>query len=806
MIKSYFKVACRNLFRNKIHTCINLGGLIIGFTISIAILLVVYDQFIYDHFHVNRKKIYQAYQVFNNPEGEEIANSFGFAAAPVYKVEVPAIEMTTRFIDGGNHIEYKGKDKEIPVTLVDEDFISMFSFPILKGKRSASLRNLTDVVLTEDAAKKIFGNEDPLGKTLKVSVGDKMQSLVVSAVIKNVLCSSINFQVLARIENRNNYAADKLNWSNRAPFMFVQLKAGATQQQAESQFKQIDKKYVPDWYTDMAKKGAKPDQFGDLLATRLLPLDKVHFSTRVNGHRAVSYLEMITLMTIALFILFIACSNFININLAHAFTRNREIGVRKCLGANTGKLFAQLWSESFIVCAISFVCSLLLVNIFLHTINGFDPLRNSLLAVIWKPGFMIIALVLLLFVSMIAGGYPSWLMIRFKIVESLKGRNSLKRKSGLRNSLIVIQFVIACIMISCTSIIYQQYQYLQNADLGINKAYVISIPLNKPAKGKETIEKLRSRLAGDPHILSVTGSNINMGRGADHRSAKITVSFPYKEKQIYTNMASVDFDYLKTFGLKPIEGRDFDKSFGSDTSNTIIISEMVSKQFHEKNLIGKTIGVDSNFKGWRIVGIFPDFHLYSMEEPLEPLSLTNEKNQNINYCFIKTTSGNTVKTLENIQGEMELLEPGQEFTGSFVDENISNWYQEEKRMSILFSIAAIISIVLSCSGLLAMVLLVIQQRVKEIGVRKVLGAGVWQISFLILKDFLLLILLAIFIATPIAWFTMNKWLEDFPYRIEIKGWMFALVAITALIISLSTIMLNTIRAAIQNPVISLRNE
>ena len=806
MFKSYFKIAYRNLFRNKLHTSINIGGLIIGFTIGIAILLVVYDQFSYDNYHANGKNLYQAYQVFNNPEGETVTNSFGYAAAPIYRAEAPAIERITRIVDGGNHIEYNGKDRQIPVTLVDEDFLNMFSFTKVNGNRNSPLKNLSDVVITEEAAKKIFGNEDPIGKMIKISIGDKMQTVIVSAVVNDVINSSIHFEVLARIENRPNYANEKNDWGDRAPSMYIELKEGTTLQQAETQLKQIDKKYVPDWYADMAKKGAKPDKFGDLLATRLLPLSDVHFSSRVNGHHAISYLQITTILTVGLFILFIACFNFININLAGAFTRSREIGVRKCLGAARWKLFAQLWIESLLVCFIAFVLSLLFLNVFLHAIHGFDQLRNSLLSILWKPGFTVLAVSLLFFVSLIAGGYPSWLMIRFKVVESLKGKISMNRKSSLRSSLIVIQFVIACIMISCTYIIYQQYQYLQNADLGIDKAYVISMPLHQPSLGRETIKKLRARLASNPHILSISGSNINMGRGADHRTVKSTTDFGYKEKQIHTNMASVDFDYLKTFGLKPIEGRDFDRAFGADTSNNIIISESVARQFNEPNLVGKTVGADSSFRGWRIVGIFPDFHLYSMEEALEPLSLTLDRNAPLNYCFIKTSSQNPVATLDAIKKEMEDMEPGQEFTATFVDENISNWYQAEKTMSLLFSIASIIAIVLSCLGLLAMVLLIIQHRIKEIGLRKVLGASVHNISLLISREFISLVLIAVLIATPISWFAMYKWLQDFPYRIQLQAWMFALVALAALIIALLTIAINTIRAASQNPVKCLRTD
>jgi ABC-type antimicrobial peptide transport system permease subunit len=806
MLQNYFKIAWRNLFRNKLHTGINIGGLVIGFTIGIAILLVVYGQLSFDGGHVNGKKLYEAYQVFNMPGGEEVDNEFGFPAAPAYKAEAPAIDKTSRFLDGGNHIEYNGRDLEIPIMLADEDFFSMFSFPIVKGNKAAPLRSLTDVVISEDAAKRIFGNEDPIGKTIKASIGEKLQSLTVSAVMKNIQGSSINFDVLARIENLPEAVNDKSNWASRSHMVFVELKDGFTQRQAELQLKEIDKKYLPDWYADMVKKGARADRFGDLWATRLLPLREVHFSTRVNGHKATSSIQIITMMAVGLLIILIACFNFVNINLANAWARSKEIGVRKCLGAARSKLTAQLWSESFLVCAIAFILSLVLVNVFLHTINGIEKLKISVLSIVWQPGFLLLALALLLLVSLIAGGYPSWMMASFKVVESLKGKLSLKRKSPLRSSLIVMQFVIACIMISCTVVIYRQFRYLQSADLGINKDYVISVPLVNADKGREIIQKLRVRLAANPNILSITGSNINLGRGLDHRTVKIGTDFDYKGRSISTNIASVDYDYLKTFGLKMIRGRDFDKSFGTDTVNNVIVSESAAKQYNEKELIGLSVGGDSAASRWHIIGIFPDFHLYSMQEKLEPLTLTMSNHDAINYCFIKVAPQNPAASMEAIKKEMAGLEPNAEFTGSFIDENINSWYQQEKILSILFSIAACVAIILSCTGLLAMVLLIIQQRTKEIGVRKILGASVPNISLLISKDFIGLVIIAVLISTPIAWFVMGKWLQSFPYRIEIRWWMFALVALTAFVISLLTISINTVRAAMQNPVKSLRSE
>jgi putative ABC transport system permease protein len=806
MFQNYFKIAWRQLLRNKLHTAINMGGLIIGFTIGIAILMVVYQQFTYDNFHRDGKRIYQAYQVFNHPAGQDVQNQFAMAPVPAYKAGAPAIQQSTRILQSSNHIQYKGRDLSIPVTLVDKDFFDIFSFPIISGGSGNPLQNLNEIVLREDAAKQIFGNENPIGKTIKASVGNKMQDLVVSAVLKQIAATSLNFPVFTRIENVNDYSTANNDWISRGPTVYVELKKGVSARQAEIELKTIDQKNLPSWNADMTKEGAKPDKYGDTWATRLLPLEDVRFSTRVNGHKAAGVGMIIALLAVGLSIILIACFNFVNISLASAFTRSRELGVRKCLGAAKWKLFLQLWGESLLVCFIAFLLSLLLINVLMNSIDGLEKVRLALSGVLWQSGFILLAIGMLLAVSLLAGGYPSLMMTRFNIVDTLKGTLSLKRKSPLRTSLIVLQFVIACVMISCTLIIYQQFQYLQQADTGIDKDQIVSVPLHQPDKARETLEKLRTMLASDPHIVSITGSNINLGRGADHRTVKVGTNFTYHGRPINTNIATVDYDYLKTIGVRPLEGREFDQSFGTDTAGGVLISASMAAQLGEKDPIGKTIGDDSSAARWHVVGVFPDFHLYTMAEKQEPLTLTLEPHPSLDYCFVKTTGHDLVGAMASIKKAMAALEPGQDFNGSFVDDNIRDWYSTEQTMSLLFSIAAAIAIVLSCSGLLAMVLLVIQQRVKEIGVRKVLGASVRSISLLISREFLWLVGLAVLIATPIAWWAMSKWLQSFPYKIAIRVWMFALVALTAVALSLLTIGINTIRAARQNPVKSLRTE
>jgi putative ABC transport system permease protein len=808
MIKNYFKIAWRSLFKNKFHTTINLAGLIIGFTIGLLVLLMVYGQFSFDKNHENRTRIFQVYNEFYKPAETEIGNVFGYPAGPAYKEGVDVIEKAARFKFGSNAVLYNNREIEMGAMVTDEDFLSMFSFPIVKGNKSNPLKNLSDIVITETAAEAIFGKEDPIGKTIKTNFGDGLKDLTVSAVAKDIpRNSSIQFRMLARIENKPDYTVDKTNWDNQHHSVFVMLKNAGDKAKAEQQMRFVNQKFLASWTDGLKKEGAKPDKNGDLFASKLLSLEDLHFSPKIAGiGSATNKAQIFIMLGIGMLIILIACFNFVNINLANAFTRSKEIGVRKCLGAGREKLFAQLWSESFLVCFVSFLFSLLLVNILMGILKRQVPLNMPFHEILWKPSFLLMGIGLLLLVSFIAGGYPSWLMTGFQVVETLKGKVALKKKSFVRSSLIVAQFVIACIMISCTFIIYKQFKFLQNADLGLNKEHVISIPLKNAGEGRQTITKLRSRLASNPAVVSITGSSINIGLGLDRSSSKASSGWGYKGGEINTNIAHVDYDYLKTFKIKILEGKDIDATAYNDTLQHVILTEGVAKQFKEKLIVGSTILIDSSAAPWLVEAIIPDFHLYSLREEKEPLTLILNKSSAVAYCFIKTNAQNKVAVMDAIKKEMALLEPGREFKGSFIDDNIQQLYKQEQIMSIVFSTAAGIAIALSCLGLLAMVLLMIQQRVKEIGVRKVLGANVSHISFLISKDFLSLVLIAVLIATPISWMAMNKWLQEFAYRIEIHWWMFVLVAVVALLIAALTIGYNTVKAAMQNPVKSLRTE
>jgi ABC-type antimicrobial peptide transport system permease subunit len=413
---------------------------------------------------------------------------------------------------------------------------------------------------------------------------------------------------------------------------------------------------------------------------------------------------------------------------------------------------------------------------------------------------------MLLLVSLLASGYPSYIMGKLKTVEILKGKISIKKPGLFRNALIVAQFVIAIVLICTTVIIYQQFQYLRKAPLGYTTSSLISVPIKKYESGKEIVDKMRTLLGGQTSVTSVSGSDVNLGVGNDGSSNRTGYGFDYNGKSVNTDFMAVSYDILKTLDVKLKEGRDFTSNYVADTTNSVIVTESMAKQLGEKNVLGLSFYADSSRPKWNIVGVIPDFHLYSMYEKNEPLTICMNSNAFISYVLIRVNTQNPTTTLELIKNTYAQVEPGVEFKGSYVDENIDRWYTNEQRLSSMFSIASMVAIMLSCMGLFGMAFIIIRQRVKEIGVRKVLGASVSGIAALVTKEFIKPVIIALLIATPIAWWAMHHWLQDFTYRINIQWWVFVLAGALAILIAVITVSFHAVKAAVANPVKSLRTE
>lgn len=751
MFKNYLKTLWRNMQKNKLHTTINVVGLSVAFTCSILLMVMVYNEFSFDDFHSNKSRLFKLYSFSNGPDGLEVSGSMAYPAATAIKSENIGIEKVTRIKNRGKEIRYKDKTLEQAIELVDDDFFSMFSFKVIKGAMEHPLATAGNVVLSEKTADNLFGNEDPIGKTIEIKVGGRWNSLVVSAILKDApLNSSINYSVLARTEIDPEYTALKNDWSSSHHNVYVQLSANANEATVDKQLINLAKEYNTADIEYLKKKGYKPDAEGNYAGMKLLPIDKLHFDAKLGTGNPVSKSFLYILLLVACVIVLIACFNFINLNIGLSFTRTKEIGIRKCLGAGKRQVWLQVWGESLITVLAAMIIGIAATIILM---NGFNKLMQGKFetALLYQPSIIGCMLLMLLLVSLLASGYPSYIMGKLKTVEILKGKISLKKPGIFRNALIVAQFAIAIVLICTTIIIYQQFQHLRSAPLGYTTSSLISVPIKKYEKGNEVVDKMRMLLAKQPSITSVSGSDVNFGVGADGNTSQTSYGFDYNGKSINTTYLNAHYDILKTLKIPLKEGRDFSTDYVADTTNSVIITESMAKEFGEKNVVGLSFYADSSKPKWTVVGVIPDFHLYSMFEKCEPLTICLNSKSFISYALIRVNTQNPTATLELIKSTYAQVEPNVEFKGSYVDENIDRWYANEKRLSSMFSIASMVAIILSCMGLFGMAFIIIRQRVKEIGVRKILGASVSGITALITREFIKPVIIALLIATPIAW-------------------------------------------------------
>ncbi|GAB2790382.1 ABC transporter permease [Rhabdobacter roseus] len=804
MIKNYLKIALRTLWKSKGYTALHVVGLSVAFCVSILLLLTAYFQLSFDRFHQDADRIYQTYFFSNNPDKPSKGSSMPFPLTPALKAEFPEIEAAARVMNGSSMVTYQGKHFDKMVRLTDADFLNIFSFELKKGNRQTALTDLSSIVISEHMAKAVFGTQDPLGQQLLLGGEGNQKAYVVSGVLADFPeNSSLQYDAFIRTENAGNYHQDKDRWDASNHTVFIKLAPRVDQASFEKRLKPFAQKYFAENFTNLKRQGAKPDERGDLFAVRLQKLANVHFNTDISGSGAVG--TVYAIVGIAFFILLIACINFINLNVARSFIRAREVGVRKSLGALKKQLFFQIWSEAVLICLAGFLLGAVLLYVLIPEFNAFFQAKLSVAYLLeWDK----LALILAIFglVTLVAGGYPAWQMSRFNAVEVLKGKVSMKRPGVLRNSLIVTQFCLSCLLISCTLIAVRQVEYLRQKPLGYLRDEVISIPVGNQENGQKVLQRLRNELADDPSVVAISGSEVNIGRGKDGSSSRSMIGFTYKEKEITTDWLHIDYDYLKTLGIKLLDGREFDPAFATDSLDHVIITESMARALGEKNPVGTFFQTDSAGKRIQIIGLVSDFHLYSLRDEVKPITMYLSHDEPIEYIFVRVAPQSLLTAMEKLEGAWKKVAPRAEFRGTFLDENINAWYKSEQRLAGMFSVASGIAILLSCLGLFAVSLMMIGQRTKEIGVRKVLGASVGSIVLILSRDFVKLVLVAIGLATPLAWFFMQQWLESYPYRSPISGWVFVAVGLGAVLIALATVSFQAIRAALMNPVKSLKTE
>jgi ABC-type antimicrobial peptide transport system permease subunit len=806
MIRNYIKIAVRNLWKDRTFTTLNIIGLTAAFGVALLLGMYAVFQLSYDRFHENSNTLYQVYSEDQTPNGIEANISKSIPFADALREEVPGVDKITRYNGTGILLTHEDKQLQLSGAYVDPDFFDMFSFPIIKGDTQNPITAESSIAITEAAAKTVFGKEEAIGQTITILRDGAEVLFTITAIIEDFPdTSSMGFDVVLNFKSQSKFAyADYVGrWDKENHEVYMQLAEGMTPAQFEKATSDFTQLHYKDEIENAKRDGAQPDVNGQYRQVKLLPFADIRFANFDQGAVVVSRMMPYLVLGIALLILFIACVNFINMSIAKSAQRLREIGMRKTLGAGKAQLFFQFWGESVLVFMISIGLGILTAFLLLDSFQTLFKTKATF-AALTSPMILTVIILTIVLITMIAGGYPALLMSRLGTLQSLKGKLETSGRNRLRDGLMVLQFGIAILLISGTLVLWDQVQFMRTKDLGFNKEQVIAFPLNGKHNDQQALQLLRNALAEKPNVISITASNNILGLGKDGSRSTSVLGFEYKGRGVDTHMVVVDADYVETLDLQVVKGRSFRKNLASD-SLSIVINEAMAKQLNEKEILNSKIFLDDSV-AYSVVGVIKDFNFQELDQNIAPMTLFAKPNWNLRNVYVKVASQNLAQSYDTVKAAWASIEPNAEFQGSFLDENIDRTLRNERTMTTMIGAGSILAIVLSCIGLFAMSLLVVAQRRKEIGIRKVVGASVSAISVLLTKDFLKLVAIAFFIATPIAWWATGKWLQNYAYHIDLNIWIFLAAGGIAVVIAIATISVRTVRAALQNPVKSLRTE
>jgi putative ABC transport system permease protein len=794
MLKNHFKIALRNLWRHRGFSFINITGLAIGITACFFIFTYVAFELSYDKFNTKADRIYRLVTDIKTPSETINTEVTSWAFAPNIKADFPEVESFVR-ISGGSFLVRKDnvKFQEEKTIFADSTLFKIFDFKLLKGDPNTALSAQASIVFTESAAKKYFGDKNPVGQTVLIT-GDAIPATV-TGIMKDMPANSqfkADMVVSMTTLTKKFNAGLENQWGNYGAVSYLLLKPGTNAKALQAKFPAF-----------MEKRNGVEAKKQQMFATLFLePLKDVYLKSTRGGQETGSMNNVYIFSIIAVFILLIACINFINLTTARSVERAKEVGIRKVVGAAKSELAGQFIGESVVLCLIAFLITVALSALLL-------PVFNQLAGKVVSPGIfssawpVIILLGTAVGIGLLAGIYPAMVLSSFKPVLVLKGRFSTSTKGSLlRKTLVVTQFTISIFLIIGTIIVYNQMDFMQNRDLGFSKDQMIVLDTNgDPAK-----EAFKQAVQSLPGVKSTSLSSSIPGGG--NAGAYSEIENKKGDLQIANlDLYFVDFDYLNQFKIKMVAGRGFSRDFlATDTAQAMILNEEAVKLFGystPEQAIGR------RFKQWgregKIVGVMKNFHFRSLQEKIKPLSMRVEL-RNLNLVSVKVAGGNVKGTLAAIEAKWKELIPARPFSYFFLDEFFDRQYRAEQRFGKLFFNFAILAIFISCLGLLGLASYSTYQRTREIGIRKVLGATTSGIVNMLSKDFMKLVAISFVIATPLAWYFMHKWLENFAYKIDIQWWVFLLAGVLAMVVAISTISFQAIKAALSNPVKSLRSE
>lgn len=810
MLQNYFILAWRNLLKNKAFSVINISGLAIGLACFLLIALYVSDELSYDRHFRNGADIYRINSdiLFSGNESK-LAVSADPMGETLKKDYPQVIEYTRIYASSGSKLVKKGNDfiNEELVCHADSTFFRVFSLPLLSGDRNTALSEPNTVVISATTAKKYFNSTEVIGKYIEAD----RTPYKITAVMKDIPGNThFKFDMIFSMKNVNYQMGNYLSHNFHT---YIQLKAGTDPKEFEKNFTQVIDRYIlPQASQFMNIKSM--DEFkraGNNLSYSLIPLRDIHLKSdrfpELSQNGSIQFVYIFS--AVALFILLIACINFMNLSTARSANRAKEVGIRKVLGSNRSSLIKQFLSESIIMVIISLLIAILITILILPYFNVVAAKQLSS-ASIGKGNILIILVSLPIVVGIFAGIYPAFFLSKFQPLAVLKG-NQLGRfkKSWLRNGLVVFQFAISIILIIGTLVIYQQLNFIQNKKLGFNKEQVLLVSgINGLNEGATAFKNEVLQIQGVKSATITSFLPVSFSSRSDNTFSSEAVMNSKNSWNMQT--WEIDYDYINTLGMEIIKGRNFNRAFGTD-STAILINETTAAMIGYKDPIGKQIYTRDNFNdgnagvtAYTIVGVVKNFHFESLRQQIGPVCMKLGSRGWIG-CF-KIASNNIPDLIQQVESKWKSMAPSLAFSYRFLDESFENMYRSEQRMgSIAFSFS-LLAIIIACLGLFGLATYMAEQRTKEIGIRKVLGATISNITTMLSKDFLLLVFIATIIAFPVSWWVMNNWLQGFAFRINIEWWVFILSGFIAILIAMITVSAQAIKASLTNPVKSLRTE
>ncbi|MCB0542958.1 MAG: ABC transporter permease [Saprospiraceae bacterium] len=812
MIQNYLRIAFRNLWKTKGITLINIAGLSAGMACFALLLLHVNDEFSFDRFHANKDHVYRVLQHSRSANGDPAHDDayMPMPLGPAMQADLPDVTHYVRFCDWGDQfVRSPRQTAKLPVLYADPQIFEVFTFPLRYGNSGTALSELNSVVLTEHMAQQLFGEENPTGKTLDIKVMDDFEPFLVTGVAQNLPSnSSIRFGILCSYAR---HAATKWgkrnegNWNRSSYQTFVALRPGSGLSGDSARLQQFWNKYYPDQEANMRNEGRWKGE-GPPMSYRLQSLKNMHTEPGVFASGAPAFNPRYGWILLGLggLVLLIACINFTTLAIGRSAGRAREIGVRKVIGAFRRQLVGQFLAESLLLSAISMILAIGLAYLLLPALNELtDKQLHFDLSQYPELGWMFPALTLL--AGLLAGAYPALVLSGFRPLEVLRSKFRVAGANIFTKSLVSVQFILSVGLIACTLVMVRQLQYLLTRDPGFNKANVMIVNA-EDTDAKQLYPRFRAAVAGQPGIAGIAASELSLGAGTGWNQNGF--SYNGEPKEVYEYF--VDPDYIPVLGMELLAGRNFDYAYSTDTLNAIVINESMMRDF------GWTLdnAVGQPLRGFRgdsgndpvVIGVVRDFNYLSMHGQVQPMMFHMFSDYAPYQIFVRLQAGRIAEGIAAAETAWKDLSPELPFQYAFLDENLSNFYISEARWSRIVGYAGALAILLACLGLFGLAALAAVNRTKEIGIRKVLGASIFSITGLLSKEFILLVLIAIAVATPLAYWVMAMWLRDFAFRIDVQWWVFALAGLASIGVALLTVGFQSYRAAVANPAESLKSE